>query len=294
MPDVSGATFWRKIAVNPLFAVSAALYWALGEGRLFLMAFLAVTLHELAHAAVAEWFGLRVDRVEIWPFGGIAEISGLEGQDPYLEAMIALVGPLQNFAVAALATVLGPALAISSPWVDAFVNANLLIGLINLVPATPLDGGHMLRVFLAPHVGYRKAEAVAREAGLWLGRALLAGSLVAIGVGRPALNLFLFAGFLYWGAWRRSRQATYWILRDLALRRAAFARRPVWRLDDFAVRDTAPLGQVLAVMRPLRYHRVAVVDEELRRLGTLWEEELLEGLARHGPEVPIGRLLASR
>ncbi|MBX5466838.1 MAG: site-2 protease family protein [Firmicutes bacterium] len=283
-----------RIWVHPLFWLAVPWFLATGQLRWFVVGFLAVLLHELSHAAMAELLGLTVQRVEIWPFGGIARIPGLEGQDPPVEAMVAVVGPLQNAVWATLATWIGPRAGVDPGWVAAFSRANLFIGLINLLPVWPLDGGHLAKLVLARRVGYRRAESWVQAGGRWLGLGLMAAALAEAALGHPSPSRLLFAGVLYWGALRHPRYGAVWAVRDLAARGAAFARRPLWPLDDFAVRDTAPLGLVLEAMRPLRYHRVAVVDENLHRLGILWEEDLWAGLRRWGPTVPVGRLLASR
>jgi hypothetical protein len=54
------------------------------------------------------------------------------------------------------------------------------------------------------------------------------------------------------------------------------------------------LVKVLEVMRPLHYHRISVLDGNLRRLGTLYEEDLIEALNRMGPTVAVGLLVVAR
>lgn len=256
-----------------------------------LLAFSVITLHEISHAVVAEAYGLRVLRIELWPFGGMAQIDGLEGQDPDIEAMVTVVGPLQNFFLAALATMAQSWIPVDPAMVREFITLNLGIGALNLLPAAPLDGGHLAEIYLSRKMGRVAAEATVRRWGLWLSRSVIALGLLQIGFGRPALVWVVFGGFLYWGARRHGSKAMYWIVRDLTLRPTRFLRRPIWPLEDFAVRDTATLGQVLRMMRPLKYHRVAVLDANLHRLGILYEEDLLGALNEKGADIPVGRLI---
>lgn len=280
-----------RVRINPLFVVVLIFYWIAGDGRQMLVGFVAVTLHELTHALVADAYGLDIERIEIWPFGGMAEIHGLDAQDPYVETMIAVSGPLLNFFWAAFAWAFVTVLPFDTQYVNLFIATNLAVGGVNLLPVAPLDGGRMARVYLARTLGYQEAERRVREGGLWLARVLFAATLVMMLAGRVELGLGIFAGFLYWGAYKSARHASYMAVRDLADRLFGFRRRPVWPVEDFAARAEVPVREVIRVMRPLKYHRVVVLDHDLRRVGVLYEEALLRGLETAGPQCSLGDLL---
>lgn len=288
---MSRVRLWRRVRVNPIFVLVLLLYWLLGDGQRMLIAFFVVTLHELTHALVAELYGLDIDRIEIWPFGGMAKISGLDAQDPYVETMVAVSGPLMNFFWAALAWGLKSVLPLDPAAVLLFIDANLAIGALNLLPVTPLDGGRLARAYLARQVGYKEAERRVREGGLWLARLLFAVTLAFLVGGRMNIQLGIFAAFLYWAALKSPHNASYLAVRDLAARLLGFQQKPLWVVDDFAARWDTPVVEVMRVMRPLRYHRVVVLDGDMRRVGVLYEEALLRGLQDRGPECPLGELL---
>ncbi|HKF76974.1 MAG TPA: site-2 protease family protein [Candidatus Dormibacteraeota bacterium] len=125
-----------------------AAYWvaALAGAVLFYGCLLA---HELAHALMARRQGLRVAGITLWLFGGVSQLEG-EPKSPGAEALITLVGPLTSFAVAGIAFLLE--LAASALALPALVSVllawlallNVALGLFNLIPAFPLDGGRLL------------------------------------------------------------------------------------------------------------------------------------------------------
>lgn len=256
-----------------------------------LVAFLAVTLHELAHVAMAKSYGLDVERVELWPFGGMAVIPGLTGQDPYVESMVAVSGPLENFFLAGILTLVQGMLPLDHSLVTPFLWSNLVLGLVNLLPVTPLDGGHLARVFLAGRMGYQAAQERVRRWGQIVAVSVAAASLGLMVFGVLWLQPLLFAVFLYWGASQDRHLSVYWAMRDVHLRAVAFHRQALWPVEDFAVSGEAPVGLVIRTMRPRRYHRVAVLDQDLAWMGTLYEPELLAGLADKGPGCPVAALL---
>lgn len=130
-----------------------------------LLLFVCVTLHELAHSFVAMHYGVKVRDITLLPIGGLAQIEKMP-EKPSQELKMSLAGPLTNLVIAGLliaiclpfefrSTVSINDLyrtldSISWPGLVAYlVTANLALGLFNLVPAFPMDGGRVLRALLA-------------------------------------------------------------------------------------------------------------------------------------------------
>ncbi|MEU6713428.1 site-2 protease family protein [Nonomuraea sp. NPDC046802] len=110
--------------------------------------YVSVLLHELAHSVLAKWYGLPVRRITLYLLGGVSEIEK-EPPTPGKEFMVAAAGPALSLGLAGLG-LLGdiflinnggiPELLVWQLWV-----ANLIVGVFNLMPGLPLDGGRMLR-----------------------------------------------------------------------------------------------------------------------------------------------------
>ena len=151
-PVPLGRIFGIPVLVSPaallLLALPVALAANAGAGGAGFVAALVGALalgllaHEFAHALVARHLGLRVIDVTIWPLGGMARLAGLH-ERPQAEAPVAAAGPLANLLLALIA------LPIPGRFAEGFVVVNLLLGLGNLIPFFPLDGGRILRAFLA-------------------------------------------------------------------------------------------------------------------------------------------------
>lgn len=171
-----GRLFGITVRLHALFVLMLVLVLLLWP-RLALalpILFGCVLLHELGHGLVAQRFGIRVLDITLWPLGGMARMSTIP-EDPRIEASIAIAGPAVNFALAALALpflfLAGPL----APLVQFFLAVNLLMGLFNLLPAFPMDGGRLLRAFL----GRRRDWVAATEIAVRVGRAFALAMLLA-------------------------------------------------------------------------------------------------------------------
>ncbi|MFW9784562.1 MAG: site-2 protease family protein, partial [Candidatus Heimdallarchaeota archaeon] len=112
---------------------------------------LSILLHELSHSIIAQKFGLDVTEIELYLFGGVSKIEE-EPRTPKSEALIAIVGPLSSLIMGGL-MLIGFFLPISIPAflaVTLFYSgfSNIGLGIFNLLPAFPIDGGRVLRAFL--------------------------------------------------------------------------------------------------------------------------------------------------
>ncbi len=172
--------------------------------------FACVLLHELGHSVVAMRFGVSITSITLYPFGGIAALTEIP-REPSKEIRIAVAGPLVNFAIAAGLFVgaaflhPGEQLVLASPTgadlIQSLFSVNVGLGLFNLIPAYPMDGGRILRGILATRTDYCTATRWA--AGIGKGFGML---FVAVGV---FVNwwLAIIGVFLYVGATSEEQSA---------------------------------------------------------------------------------------
>ncbi|HKB19019.1 MAG TPA: site-2 protease family protein [Candidatus Dormibacteraeota bacterium] len=167
---------------------AALVYWAVAVVGAFLF-YVCLLAHELSHSLVARRYGVKVEGITLWLFGGVSRLEG-EPATARSEALIAGVGPLTSLVIAAVCVALfyvtsgSDLLANLFGWL-AFVN--LALALFNLVPAFPLDGGRLLSSLLWWRSGSRQRGI---HNAVRVGR-VFAYLMIAGGV----LEVFLGAGF---------------------------------------------------------------------------------------------------
>lgn len=174
--------------------VSTASHWIAGFAASLLF-FASILLHELSHAWTAKAAGIPVPSITLFLFGGVSQLDR-EADDPATELRVAVMGPLASFALAAAfwglhalvpegAPVLLGATLLYLSWI------NLALGIFNLLPGLPLDGGRVLRAVAWWRTGsIRRGTRIASRAG----RGIAIGLMVLGG-------LQVFAGNLIGGLW---------------------------------------------------------------------------------------------
>ncbi len=127
---------------------STTAYWLVAVATALLF-FGSVLAHELSHALVAQRLGLKVEGITLFIFGGATSIDE-DSRTPREEALIAVAGPAASIAIGL--ALLGANLVVDQPQAAALLGwlgfINILLGLFNLIPGFPMDGGRVLRAIL--------------------------------------------------------------------------------------------------------------------------------------------------
>ena len=189
-----------------LFLLGFVFLTAGGFGGLLAVAvaFASIVLHELGHATVAQRLGVRIAAIDLHFLGGAAQMID-PPRSPRDEIAISIAGPAVSLALAGIGLGLGAALGV--PFLATVGWINLVLGLFNLIPALPMDGGRVLRAAMVRRLGYIRAT----DAAVVVSRVFVVlfaiGGLVA-----GSLQLVLLAGLL-WMMGSAERRAAYMMWR---------------------------------------------------------------------------------
>jgi stage IV sporulation protein FB len=245
--------------------------------------FACVVLHEFGHIFAARRYGVQTPDVVLLPIGGVARMERIP-EEPAQEIIVALAGPAVNLVIAGvLAVALGglPGFAATLQNVEGglagrLLYANLFLALFNLIPAFPMDGGRVLRAFLARWMGYARGTRIA--AGIGQALAFSFGLLGLLG-GNPLL-LFV-ALFIYLAAAAESHAAQ---MRQVA--------QGVMNADAMVTyferlgRASRVADAVECLIRTTQ-HEFPVCDGDGRLEGVLSRDAMIRALKERGPDTPV-------
>ncbi len=261
-----------------------------GDGLLLagvfaVLLYLAVLVHELAHALAARAFGYPVHGITLWLLGGYTVYERRDSR-PWPELVISVVGPLSTLVIAAGCWLLGNVTTGTvTELAGALAWTNMLLGVLNLLPGAPLDGGGIVKAVAWRITG---SETTAGRASGYAGMVIAA--LLALltlwaflnGAGFLLLTLLL-AGFIGFGAYQAVRSAGAGSsLRALA-GKVPHMLRPV-----LAVSDREVLESALARWDRATQVAVVTVDEQGRLLAALSLDAAEAVPPNRRASVPVG------
>jgi Zn-dependent protease len=228
-----------------------------------LLLYASVLVHELAHCVVALRFGLPVRRVLLYPLGGYSEIEQEPGT-PGREFAVSAAGPAISLVLAGAGYLLARVVSSGLPHqlIGQLFLANLVVGVFNLLPGLPLDGGRIFRAGIWKVTG---RPVTATIAAAWAGR-ILAIALVGLGLySQHAANgsflnfswlwLLIIAGFIWFQSTQAMRAAR---LRERlpAVNARALARRAI------AISASLPLAEAIRRAQAASARALVIVDHE--------------------------------
>jgi len=253
--------------------------------------FFTLLLHEMSHSYVAMKFGTKIHSITLFFFGGLAMMDDIP-RNPEKEWRIAIAGPAMSFALGCvlLLTYLGIKtlnLVIYDPIaILVFILGffNLVLAFFNLLPAFPMDGGRVLRAFLAKRMPFLKATKRAVLIGKLFAVTMVISGFVAdpfwfilTGTWRQNIFLPLLAIFLYIAATEEeSATITFATLDGIKVKN-------VMRTERTSVLEDMPIEELASKMLAEKTAEYAVVNEsgELRGIVTFDEIKNLSAEQRH-------------
>ena len=257
-----------------------------------ILLYLSVLVHELAHSVVARGYGLPVRRIVLNPLGGVSEIER-EAPTPGREFAVAGAGPALSLVLAAI----GWGLAQLAPYgvtgalIRQLMVANIIVGIFNLLPGLPLDGGRMLRAVIWK---ITKKPTTATIAAAWVGRGL-AIALLAIPFfsGRlsggdivSTLWVVVIAAFMWTGA-TQSIKATRFRERLPALQARRLARKAI------SVSASTPLAEAIRQADDAGARAIVVVDHDSKPIAIVNEAAVTATPPQRRPWVETGSMARS-
>lgn len=265
--------------------------WLLGFFAAILL-FASVVAHELGHSFVAIAQGIEVKSITLFLFGGLATL-GRESKTPLEAFLVAIAGPLVSLLLFGIFLIIGLNISLNAPMaaiLSLLAYINLALGLFNLIPGLPLDGGNILKAIVWQVTGNpNKGVLFASRFGQFFGwLAIVIGALSILGI---------------------SQFGSFWtlLIGIFLLQNAGFSAQSA-KVQDFLSRYTAkdvisPNSPVVPINLTLRdfannyvigkqqWSKFLVTDSEGKLLGVINLEALKTIPTSQWTEVNIGQLL---
>ncbi|MDX6283154.1 MAG: hypothetical protein QOH03_4225, partial [Kribbellaceae bacterium] len=266
--------------------------WRYVASFAFVVAFTAsILIHELAHALVALRFGISVTEINLGFFAAGTHIEG-ERKSPFEEFAVSVVGPLASLLVGGLAYLGSRAVDEGVGYVALFelAMANLIVGVTNLLPGLPLDGGWVLRALVWKLTGnMHKGTIAAAWAGRLIAITVLAAPIILERVfdRQPTLVDFIIAlavGFFLWMGSTASLMQARLRSKLPSLQVRTLARRAI------AVHAGTPISEAVRLAAGAQAGAVVVIDGDDKPHALVSESAVNSVAANQRPWTTVGEV----
>ncbi|MEX2461503.1 MAG: M50 family metallopeptidase [Paenibacillaceae bacterium] len=263
---------------HPLFVLMMLLSILTGYFIELFTLFGIIFIHELGHVTMAKSFGWRVMEVQLLPFGGVAVVEESGNIPAYEELWVALAGPAQNAWMAFFAFLMMKFSGADSLWWEYFLQANVMIGLFNMLPVLPLDGGKVLVSLLSFRLCYYKTLHICAWFSLGLSCMIIIAAFISIGTqGGVQLNVLIIGLFLLYSNWISYRHIPYQFRRFLMSRegRATQHLAKGTLAQPILVGGHKEISMIVQLFMREKYHLIYILSKQGNIQKVLTEQRLI-------------------
>lgn len=280
-----------KISINLLILVFAAAAFITGTLAEYLLTLFAITLHEAGHAAAVILSGGKLYNVRILPVGLNVEIDS-GSCNKFSRLIIYLAGPLVNFCLAAVLKIL-LMMGLTSPYLIVGLYTNLYLAVFNMLPVFPLDGGRIFAEIAAAKFGLIRAGRGMKHISVFVSIIIVFIGLLNLltdnrtGVSLIVIGIYIF---LYIGA--NKEEIALMNIKSLLFRKARVIRKGIYPVREIVVLKTVKLAEVIKAMDYVdRFHIINILDENLRVIKVMTEQDIIDAAVRINPDTTFENLI---
>ena len=244
---------------------------ACGQAQPLLWTFIAVTLHECAHALAARSRGYVLQSLDILPFGAV--LSSDENMDGASSVIVGAAGPVANLILAGITLGFWWLFPSVYSYTEGFLHANLALAFFNILPIYPLDGS---RVVLGYAKNKLKAVKFMRAAGVVVSLLMFSAFIASFFV-KWNFTLGIVAVFLFYGAAYASEEQSYVSVFSPGVKDYNFG---VVRKEVIVFEDV-PIARLFQFVSPSSEVEFALVDKNGKRVRNLSEKDIKELALKH-------------
>lgn len=232
------------------------------------------------HYLTARILGFSGFDIEILPIGAVLKVKDLDEASPREDLIISLSGPLLNLLLAVIFYFLY--ILFNKTYLRLIYNSNLVLGVFNLIPAFPLDGGRVLRDIISMKTIDRVANEISVRVSMVLGSIFMLIYFVSVAANKSNFNLGLISIFILISSIKEKERIVYLIMGYIIKKKYKFIKRGYIENRSISIFFKKDLLSVLGIIDKNKYNLFTILDEDMRILETLYEEEIIKAIKTYG------------
>lgn len=245
-----------------------------------LLGFIWVILHEVSHVLVARKFHVSLYNMSLHMMGVSVEVKDLDELKDYDRLMIFLAGPIFNMGAIIMLFLVKKYIDI--PFIENSIFINLVLFVFNMLPAYPLDGMNIYEILFSRKILYKKAKTILVNISFSVSILLGILFLGTIYIHKVNFSLLLSAILITYSTFLEKKRTIYILMGNIFRKRSKLINNEYIENKSVSVYYKKDLVKVLSLLDRNKFNSFFVLDEELRLLGVIYEDELIDALKTYG------------
>lgn len=246
-----------------------------------IISFVSIMIHELAHILVAKSKGSTFNNFQLHIYGSKVELMDLEELSDKDKLMIYIAGPLSNIILSSIFIVIG--FYTPSTVIKNVVSVNIGLAVFNLLPSYPLDGARCLEIILSKKILYKRAKEIISITSYVIASFFVLGSIaiaIALKIWNP--TMVLAAVIIIYITITEKKGVMYILMGNLFKKRKKLIKNKYIENKIISIYYKQGLVNVMTIIDKNKFNIFYVLDDELKLLYILNEDELIEALKIYG------------
>lgn len=242
--------------------------------------FVVVFFHEVVHYFTARHYKFSGFDIEFIAVGAAVRLKDIDEAFPKEDLIISFSGPAVNLILSVFFYCIYEIWNLGL-W-NMLFSVNLAIGLFNLIPAFPLDGGRILRSMLNLKMTYKKANKIMMISSIFIGIALMLFYIFLFLHGNSNFNVGIIGILIVVSSLKENERVSYIIMGDIIKKKYKFIKRGYIENRNVSIYYKQDLLMAMGLFDKSKYNIFMVLDEEMKIIDVIYEEEIINALKLYG------------
>lgn len=248
--------------------------------NLYLLGFLFIFLHEFTHVFVSKLYGLNLYKIDFLLIGTKAEIEEIEDLDSFKRFIIYFSGPFLNLILGLMFYIIS--LKVNWSFLNICYSLNLGLFFFNILPCYPLDGSRMLEIIIMRFMTFRKGKKVVSIVSFVISGIFIISFFILLILHKINITLLLVGGLFIYSSITERKATSYIMMSDLIKKRKRIENEGYIQNRTLSVYYKMSLLKVLMLFEKDKFNTFYILDEEIKLLKIIHEDEVIKGLKEYG------------
>ena len=253
-----------------------------------------ILIHELAHCYVSTYYDIGISEIKFFIFGGVARFQEHIEENSKQEIIIASAGPITNFVLIFITLLIMDKFHIEKGhMIQLFLTANMVVGLFNLIPVLPLDGGRVARGILGNYLGIKRATYMVVRLGYCICILLFViGIYASLVYNIEYIFISFLSAYIFFSNKKEKEKIDFMSVKKIVLNKKTLFNEGIMDVKHIIAMEFVDIKNIFDEFTLEQYCIITVTDATGKVIGSLSESEIIDAIIEYDDNITLRELIA--